>query len=106
VLATARSLRNSVGSLTGALGTSRPSGVRSTRPLRRETALMDILPALVDQYGAAASTLATEWYDDLRAKQGIRGRFKRRSRSRSRTRHPGARRLGARHGHRLPPSRR
>lgn len=38
-------------------------------------ALNDILPALVDQYGDAAAAMAAVWYDDLRAKQGIAGRF-------------------------------
>lgn len=39
-------------------------------------ALGDILPALVEQYGIAASALAAQWYDDLRAKQEVRGRFR------------------------------
>lgn len=39
------------------------------------TALADVLPALVTQYGAAAATLAATWYDDLRAKQDVKGRF-------------------------------
>lgn len=38
-------------------------------------ALHDILPALIEQYGAAAGTVAAEWYDDLRAKREIRGSF-------------------------------
>lgn len=38
-------------------------------------ALRDVLPALVDKYGAASATIAAEWYDDLRAKKGVRGRF-------------------------------
>lgn len=38
-------------------------------------ALSDILPALIDTYGAAAATLAAEWYDDLRAKSGAPGSF-------------------------------
>jgi hypothetical protein len=41
-----------------------------------ETALRDILPALIDTYGIAASALAAEWYDDLRDKVGPRGRFR------------------------------
>lgn len=40
-----------------------------------ETALRDILPALIDTYGSAAGTLAANWYDDLRDKVGPRGRF-------------------------------
>lgn len=40
-----------------------------------EVALRDILPALIDTYGAAAATLAADWYDEARAKAGIAGRF-------------------------------
>lgn len=38
-------------------------------------ALHDILPALIEQYGLAAGTIAAEWYDELRAKRGIGGSF-------------------------------
>lgn len=38
-------------------------------------ALMDVLPALADTYGAAAATVAADWYDDLRDEVGARGRF-------------------------------
>lgn len=40
-----------------------------------KTALHDLLPAIVSQYGAMGAALAAEWYDDLRAKAGARGRF-------------------------------
>jgi hypothetical protein len=40
-----------------------------------ETALRDILPALIDTYGIAASALAADWYDELRHKVGAKGRF-------------------------------
>jgi hypothetical protein len=40
-----------------------------------ETALRDILPALIDTYGLAAGSLAADWYDDIRAKLGIAGSF-------------------------------
>lgn len=40
------------------------------------TALQDILPALIDQYGSAAGVMAAEWYDDLRAKRGVGGSFR------------------------------
>lgn len=39
-------------------------------------ALQDVLPALIETYGAAAATLAADWYDDLRDKTGIGGRFR------------------------------
>lgn len=38
-------------------------------------ALMDELPLLVDGYGAAAATLAADWYDESRAEAGVAGRF-------------------------------
>lgn len=40
-----------------------------------QTALNDVLPALIDTYGLAASALAAEWYDELRQKVGAKGRF-------------------------------
>jgi hypothetical protein len=40
-----------------------------------EEALRDILPALIDEYGSAAATLAADWYDDLRDERGVGGRF-------------------------------
>jgi hypothetical protein len=39
------------------------------------TALFDILPALIDEWGNAAASVAADWYDELRASQEIRGRF-------------------------------
>lgn len=38
-------------------------------------ALHDVLPALIDRYGAAAATVAADWYDELRATLGVGGRF-------------------------------
>lgn len=76
MLATARSLRNSVGDLTGAAARDLSALWRQVETAAQaEAALRDVLPTLIDQYGAAAATLATEWYDDLRAKQGVGGRF-------------------------------
>lgn len=40
-----------------------------------QTALHDVLPALIDTYGLAASALAAEWYDELRDKVAAPGRF-------------------------------
>ena len=49
---------------------------RSTdTPAEIEAALRDVLPALVDEYGAAAGTIAADWYDDLRDERSVRGRF-------------------------------
>ena len=38
-------------------------------------ALHDILPALIDEYGQAAATVAADWYDELRESLGVGGRF-------------------------------
>lgn len=40
-----------------------------------ETALRDLLPALITEYGALGATVAAEWYDSEREKVGARGRF-------------------------------
>lgn len=40
-----------------------------------QTAVHDILPALIDTYGVAAGALAADWYDELRAKVGVGGSF-------------------------------
>lgn len=40
-----------------------------------ETALRDVLPALIETYGAAAATVAADWYDDLREERAVRRRF-------------------------------
>lgn len=36
---------------------------------------MDVLPAIVETYGAAAATLAATWYDEARAKAAVKGAF-------------------------------
>lgn len=38
-------------------------------------ALNDVLPALVATYGAAAATVAADWYDELRDAQGVPKKF-------------------------------
>lgn len=40
-----------------------------------ETALRDLLPAIVTQYGQAGAAVAAEWYDDQRLKVAARGSF-------------------------------
>lgn len=40
-----------------------------------EEALRDLLPGLIDRYGSAATTVAADWYDDLRESLGVGGRF-------------------------------
>lgn len=37
--------------------------------------LQDLLPRLMEVYGSAASSLAADWYDDLRDAAEVRGRF-------------------------------
>jgi len=49
------------------------AGIEDAAVLR--DALMEIIPALGDEYGAAAAALAADWYDDLRAEAGVAGRF-------------------------------
>ena len=45
-------------------------------PAEVETALHDVLPALVDTYGSAAGTLAADWYDEHRDMVGAKGNFR------------------------------
>jgi hypothetical protein len=45
-------------------------------PELAEAALRDVLPGLVDAYGAAAASVAADWYDDLRDEREVRGRFR------------------------------
>ena len=40
-----------------------------------EVALRDILPAIIEQYGAAGAVMAAEWYDQQREKVDAKGRF-------------------------------
>lgn len=40
-----------------------------------ETALRDLLPAIVEEYGSAGAAAAADWYDDQREKAGVGRRF-------------------------------
>jgi len=40
-----------------------------TRPERARDLLLEFMPALVEQYGEVAASVAADWYDDLRAAQ-------------------------------------
>lgn len=73
---TATTLRNGVSTLTQAANRDLAAlwNAVSTAVEARQ-ALSDVLPALVDTYGAAAAALAAQWYDDQRAKANVRGRF-------------------------------
>lgn len=44
--------------------------------VRARAVLEDVLPALVETYGAAAAVVAADWYDDLRERERIDGRFR------------------------------
>lgn len=40
-----------------------------------DEALRDLLPAIIEQYGAAGAALAAEWYDEQREKAGVARAF-------------------------------
>lgn len=46
------------------------------RPEAAREALLDYVPYLVDQYGDSAAALAADWYDDVRAREQVPGRFR------------------------------
>lgn len=45
-------------------------------PSAVQAALFEFVPALVSQYGDIAATVAADWYEELRATEGVRGRFR------------------------------
>lgn len=49
--------------------------IAAAPPVAVRDALIDVLPALADEYGTAAAALAADWYDELRAEAGVPGRF-------------------------------
>jgi hypothetical protein len=76
VLATPTRLRRDIRTLTNEAASDLQALWREVETaLAVEVALRDVLPGLVDAYGAAAATVAAEWYDDLRAEREVRGRF-------------------------------
>lgn len=52
----------------GALNFERPEAVRA--------ALFEYVPVLVSEYGAVAASVAADWYDELRAVEGVAGSFR------------------------------
>lgn len=46
------------------------------RPDVVQRALFEFVPVLVAQYGDVAATVAADWYDELRASEGVAGRFR------------------------------
>lgn len=52
----------------GSLSLSRPEAARD--------ALLTFVPALVAQYGQTAADVAADWYDEMRAVEGVPGRYR------------------------------
>jgi len=46
------------------------------QPKRARDLLLEFVPLLVRQYGEAAAAIAADWYDDVRAAEGVRGVFR------------------------------
>lgn len=46
-----------------------------SQPEATRDALLRFMPALTDLYGEAAATVAADWYDEVRAADGVRGSF-------------------------------
>lgn len=59
---------------TGALAQMEPLWALPTPDLA--AALFDVLPAVIDTWGNAASSVAADWYDGLRESQAIKGSFR------------------------------
>lgn len=52
------------------------SSLDLARPEAVKVALFEFVPVLVAQYGDIAATVAADWYDEMRAAEGITGRFR------------------------------
>lgn len=52
-----------------------PLWARAASAKAVEEALHDVLPTLIVEYGAAAATVAADWYDDTREEAQVGGRF-------------------------------
>jgi hypothetical protein len=46
------------------------------RPELAKLDLFDYVPVLVSEYGDMAASVAADWYDELRASEGVRGSFR------------------------------
>lgn len=46
------------------------------RPEAVKADLFEFVPVLIAQYGDIAATVAADWYDELRAAEGVSGRFR------------------------------
>lgn len=47
-----------------------------SKPEAARDALLSFVPALTSAYGGAAATIAADWYDEIRALEGVPGRFR------------------------------
>lgn len=73
----ARELRSDLADLTGLALADLGVVWRDLRtPDDAKVALRDVVPRLVAVYGAAAGSLAADWYDDLRDSRGVGRRFR------------------------------
>lgn len=52
------------------------SSLDLTRPERARDALLRFVPALTSAYGEAAAVVAADWFDAVRASEGVPGRFR------------------------------
>ena len=46
-----------------------------SKPVAARNALLEFVPILTEEHGAAAATLAADWYEELRSASGAVGRF-------------------------------
>lgn len=75
-MATPTQLRSQIASLTRLANNDLAALWRQvTTAAQAKQALSDVLPALIETYGAAAGTIAAQWYDEARDKAGVARRF-------------------------------
>lgn len=75
-MATPQQLRSAVAELTGLASTDLAAlWRRITNAAQGRELLEDVLPALIETYGAAAATVAADWYDEARDKAEVPRRF-------------------------------
>lgn len=71
-----RELRQGLSDLTDlAKRDLREAMARARTPAHARAILGDVMPGLIDLYGAAAATLAADWYDDVRERLSVAGSF-------------------------------
>lgn len=76
-MATPTQLRRSIAALTTLAGRDLHALWRQvTTAAQARQALEDVLPALIETYGVAASAVAADWYDEAREKAGVSRSFR------------------------------